>query len=370
MEHRFRLVQEEKNRMELDAKEKQDERSKKSTELEGERSELKENLKKLENDIREHTSDLIALKSLLEDKNAEISRLRKGLTDMGEEENRIRRSKRTLEEDMKAAQNGRIIAERKKNNLMEQRERLSKAKEVEEGRLHSSEKLSVELNGKLVDLQETINEIERQCVQTDKDIETINHLKRQAKEEADLLIVKNSQLRSDKENILKKIEDFELQFRVTNRKLGDISTLITDKDKELESIRTATTYTETKVLTTTEELRKVKTENETLEVLLRKYRDDVEFHKRLRDEEAIQKYRLEEERKRLSHETLMKNIEAQAAKKELERYQDSHYQLLEEKSLVAQELETIRDHASLLESQNQTVLSYYHTSLTKNWIVL
>lgn len=341
--------------MELDAKEQLNEHSLKSAELEAEQASLQSSLKSLESEAGERSSNLAALKSLLEDRNAEVSRLRRGLVDLGEEESCAARARRALEEELKAAQNGRIVAERQRTSLMELRERLNKTKEVEQERIRAGEQLSIELDRRLVDLQGMIDEVEKECERNEMEIEDASQLRRQAKEEADSLLLKNSRLQSDKEKFIKKIEDLELQCRAIDRKLGDASMLIAGRDKELESIRSNTAYTENKVLAATEELRKLKSENETLEALLSKYRNDVEFHKRLRDEETIQKYRLEEERKRLSRETLLKDIEAQTARTQLQRYQDSHSQLLEQNSLAAQELQAIKDHAALLESQNLSV---------------
>ena len=50
-----------------------------------------------------------------------------------------------------------------------------------------------------------------------------------------------------------------------------------------------------------------------------------------------------------------KELLAKSAKRELERVQNVHEDILSEKYRVSQELESIKEHASLLEEQNKKV---------------
>ena len=131
--------------------------------------------------------------------------------------------------------------------------------------------------------------------------------------------------------------------------------MVEDKEKEFAAVRSNSLLVDSKALGAQQELRRFNQENEKLRTLVDKYKDDAQFQKRLRDQESTEKYRLEEEKQRLSKEAILKDIEARTAKKELEKYQDTHGQLIEERVMTSQELQALKEHTHLLESQNDNV---------------
>ncbi len=356
LEHRFRLLQEEKARMDADAKEREDLQLRKSIGIQEDIRRTNEALIDVERQLRDLANKVGAHKALADDKNAELARIKKTLADLTEEGVRLQRAKRAADLDLQAARDGHQTAEEDVSGLIAENDRLKKSRAAAEDRLKDAELEVAQLRRRLADVQTEIDVVEGQRIQKEKEIEAARQARKYTQSEADALIVKSNRLQDEKDMLTKKMNDLDLQLRLANRKLDDVSVLIDAKDKELKSVKSGATYAETKEYATREELRKLKTENETLEILLNKYRNDVEFQKKLRDEEAMRKYQLEEEKKRLSREALLKDIEARTAKKELEKYQDSHERLLEEKVQVAQELEAVKEHADLLESQNATVL--------------
>jgi chromosome segregation ATPase len=356
LEHRFRLVQEEKNRMDADAKERQDLQFRKS-------NALQENLKRsnmaltdIEAEIRDQTRKLDEQKVLIESRNEEIIRLRKTLSDLADEGERIQRAKNSLELELKDAHEDHRTVERQVSDFVEESEQLRKVKAVEENRMREAEAEVEQLRRRLREIQAMSGAAEQEHAQKVREIDEASQFQRYTQGEIDTLTVKNRQLQDDNEILGKKMEELEGQLRLANRKLDDVSRLVDEKEKELKSARTGSAQASGQELATREELRKFRQENENLQTLLDKYKNDAQFHKRLREEEANAKLKLEEEKQRLSREARVKEAEAQNARRELERYQDSHGQLLEERMMTAQELEALKEHASLLESQNENVI--------------
>lgn len=368
LEHRFRLVQEEKIRMDTDAKERQELQFRKS-------SALQENLKRsnialseVEAEIREQTRKLEEQKLLIDNRNEEIIKLRNTLGELADEGDRMQRAKDAVEIELRNAHDEHRTVERQVSGFVEESEQLRKVKAIEEDRMHEAAAEVEQLRRRLRDLQAATNAAEQEHVQKAKEIEEANQLQRYTQGEVESLTVKNRQLQDDNEVLGKKMGELEAQLKLANRKLGDVSQLVDEKEKELKAARTGSAYANGQELATREELRKFRHENENLQTLLDKYKNDAQFHKKLREEEANAKLRLEEEKQKLSKEAMVKEAEAQNARRELERYQDSHGQLLEERMMTAQELEALKEHANLLESQNDNVKLHNNHSSIENLI--
>jgi chromosome segregation protein len=355
LEHKFRLLQNEKNRTEVEARNKEAAQLNQHESLKGEIQRMNLLLYDAEQELRDRLSELSAQKALIENRNVDITRLRKLVADMEDESICIHRARSDLQQELEAAHNARRLAEQGATRRAEDGEVIRRAREAEESRLRNAIAEAEKLSRRLVDLQATVDSIESQSAQKDEEAMAISQMKRQTQDEVDSLTLKNSRLQEEKQALLNKIKDLEAQSRLADRKLEDITVLIDAKEKELKTMRSSSAYVESKEAASRQDLRKLQTENENLQVLLDKYRDDAQLHKQLRDKEAQMKYQLEEEKNRLSREALVKSLEAQTAKKELKRYQGSHDQLLQERAMVSQELEAIKEHANLLESQNMTV---------------
>ena len=366
LEHRFRLLQEEKIRMDSDAKDREEMLFKKNYGLQEDLHKTNEGIVDVERQIRDVSSRLSAHKSIVDDRNAELARLKKNLADLTDESLRLQRARRATELDLQVAHDGHKAAESEVTGLLVESDRLKKSKILGEDRLHNAESEVEKLKRRLAEVQTETNIVDGQRIQKEKDIDAARQSRKYTQGEVEALSIKNNRLLDEKDMLAKKLNDLDVQARLTSRKYDDISVLLDAKEKEYKSIRSASGYAESKEYSTREDLRKIKTENETFQILLDKYRGDVEFQKRLRDDEAMKKYHLEDEKKRLSREAMLKDIEARTAKKELEKYQGSHERLLEENEMVEKELEAVKEHTGLLESQNENLHKELDTFVDTN----
>jgi len=341
--------------MDYDSSERQDSLMKKGATLKDELRRTSEAIVDVDRQIRDLAGRLDAHKALVDDKNAEIQKYKKQLADLGEENTRLARSKRSIEVDLDATKGAHKAAATEADGLADENELLANGKALAEQRLKEAELDVIRLSRKLDEVQLELNEVDKQRLQREKELDIATETKRLNQTEAETLSLRNSRLQDERAGLVQKAKDLELQLNMTNRKINDLLLLIDNKDKELRSIRAGASVAEEREYTTREDLKKLKNENDILQMLLDKYRGDVDKEKKLRDEETMKKYQLEDEKKKLAREALFKDIEARSAKKELEKVQDSRERLLDEKLQVAQELDAIKQHADLLETQNDTV---------------
>eukprot|EP00826_Nyctotherus_ovalis_P004227 TRINITY_DN1089_c0_g1_i12.p1 TRINITY_DN1089_c0_g1~~TRINITY_DN1089_c0_g1_i12.p1 ORF type:complete len:348 (+),score=158.15 TRINITY_DN1089_c0_g1_i12:395-1438(+) len=342
-------------RMDTDAKEREELHYRKSNILQDNLKRSNAALADIEAEIRDQTRKLDEQKALIDSRNEEIIRLRKTLGDLADEGERAQRAKAELELELRNAHDEHRTVERQVSGFAQESEQLRKVKAAEEDRMREAEAEVEQLRRRLRDIQAMTDMAEKEHAQKIREIDEASQLQRYTQAEVDSLAVKNRQMQEENEILGKKMEELESQLRLANRKLDDVSHLVDEKEKELKAARSGSAHANGQELATREELRKFRQDNENLQILLDKYKNDAQFHKRLREEEASAKVRLEEEKQRLSREAAIKEAEALNARRELEKYQNSHGQLLEERIMTAHELEALKEHADLLESQNENV---------------
>ena len=169
---------------------------------------------------------------------------------------------------------------------------------------------------------------------------------------------KNLKLKDEKSNALKKIGDLELLLKQSTKRLDEISGLIKENDREEKSLQSNLEYIKRKDNDNRNEIYRLQAANEGLQMLLNKYRNDMSEHRKFAEEMSNKRTKLQEQKDRLSRETLAKKLEAQTAKEELKKLKGSHGRLMEDHANTAQELEALKDHTLLLESQNWTVFVF------------
>ena len=355
LEHRYRLVEEEMKRIQLNAKESEENSAGRAVEVENEHKKMSAELQNMDEEAGNLSKELERLKPVIEDKNAELAELKKALSISESQSRQMDDDNKSFSRKIKTAQKQYASIEIERGKLRDQQENIKRVRGTEEERIQNGENIAGKLEIQLKELEEVIKENEEQCDITDKKIKDVNHLRQLEREEADRFILENRDLQHNKGNLFKKIDDLELQNKLVDRKLDDIIGAIANRDKDLNGISSKLGYAEDRKASAMDQLRKIKIDNENLQALLDNYRDEANKEKQLRNEEVAQKYRLEEEKERLFRIAKNKEFEAQSAKRELEKYNDSHYQLLEEKSMISQELEALKNHAAVLESQNHNV---------------
>ena len=355
LEHRFKIVQEEKSRIDRDARDRDELHLQKHESLQTDSRVLRSTLEAKDAELRDIRANIASYKTLADEKNYEIERLKKDAAQFDVENASLLRQKRNAETDLALAHDTKSVAENESQRLLLENDQLAKKQADAETNLHATDLEIARLSRAIEAAELEYGREQREVTQAERDLDLARQGRKLNQAEADKQLVLNSRLQEEKEALALRTKDLDLQVLRANQKLDDALALLATREKELRDMRAGTAYADEKGYAVTEQLRKAQKENETLHILLGKYRDDVDYHKRLREEESLKKYQLSAEKKRLEREALSKSIEAQSAKRELERVQDKHEQILGEKDQLTDELDAMKQHANVLESQNVTV---------------
>lgn len=373
LEHRYKLLQEEKNRTERDSRDRDELSFKKNDSLQSDIRVLNASIDEKRILIKDLNSELLALKDLTNAKNLEISRVKHELEEGIARNNELKKSKRHLEDEWS------IESDKKKNANIEidrlnvLNDELSKAEADVAGKAKDNEleiyrlsKRIDELNGQITDTEEIKKQKEIELRVTFED-------KENNQKEIDRLLLLNDDYAKDNKSLDSKSKELEYEILKVNKRLDSTFDDIGFKDKDLKQLRAGLSYAQEKGYENKEQIKKVQKDNEFLQSLLEKYRGDIDFQRRLRNEEVSKKIELEQEKKLLEREVMSKQLEAHSAKKELEKIQDVKERLLDDHYQMNQELGALKDHAGLLESQNKNVnnvisnLHSYTESLKLLW---
>ena len=353
------MLQDEKYRAEKDSKEREVLGWQKTDNLQAELQMLNDTLANRQRDLKDIDAELYAYKSLLDEKNGEIARLKKDLTGHEEESFFLSKEKRAVEGELLASRDSRLVAQNEVDTLAAGNERLAKEKAMIEERARATELDALRLRSQIGELETRLAIAKKDRAQKEAELDIVLDGKKTIKEDANKLSAYNGQLSGESQDLSNSVKSLELQLARARQKCDDSFALLDAKEKELARAKSGLTYSEDRSLNATAEFRKLRQDNETLQRLLDSYRKDVDFQKKLREIEATKKLEVELEKRKLENEALSKDLEARSAKKELEKVKDHHDQILEDKYQLNQELNALKEHTDILESQNTTVWYEY-----------
>lgn len=170
--------------------------------------------------------------------------------------------------------------------------------------------------------------------------------------EVERMVLLNTKLLDDKRALELKARELEGFIITLDGKIKNTINLIHLKEKEIQDAKNSINYTEVKNFEALEQLRKLNKEKETFELLMNQYKKDADLNKKLRDDKAMKALELERQKKKLESIYSSKEMEALIAKKDLEKVGTSHLKLKEDNLYLNQELDALKNHASVLENQN------------------
>ncbi len=139
------------------------------------------------------------------------------------------------------------------------------------------------------------------------------------------------------------------------RKYEDTSYILDNKEKELNQARRMVDYEESKNYEAKDKVRKLERENQTLGYLAESHKKEAMVNRRLREDEAERNIELSMGKRSLEKRAREKEFEAYSALQEKDRIAERQGELLEENYYKSQELDALKEHADVLDSQNYKV---------------
>ena len=354
-EHYLKLLRDEKFRAERDAKEREDALQLKINDLQDDLKRLNALLGEKQIQLKSTDNELIKIRQLYEEKINEVAGLKAEITRLEDELRRAQISNRDLQTKVEVANSQSRTANEEINSLVLMNEKLAKLnnEEIMKGR-DLTDKYHI-LEGKYKDLQLENDVLRRTNSVKEQQISDVESSRRVAQNEIEVLRGNCNQYEAHLDNRDRKIKDMEDQLAELNSHLTITLSKIDSRENYITTLNEKNVKAEERAIRAEGELIRLQNECKTLKDLLGKYRSDIEVQKKLREDQIFQKYELEQQKKKLEREALSKDIEARTAKRELEMVQGSKGRLLDERYQLNQELEALKEHAEILETQNSNV---------------
>jgi len=355
LEHRFRLLQEEKTRAEREAHDREDQGYRSNESIQNEIKIVKTSIEDKQKQLKDLSAELAALKELAGDKTEEISHLKQQIANSVVTTEELSKDKKELENEINFENDKRRAAQIEAEKLSNYNDQIAKEKGLAEDNIAENQLEIKRLNDRISLVNSQISDTDAIIKQRNTELGLTLDTKSNLQHEIDDIIVSNGRLKDENNVNSLKIRDLENELDRLNKRFDEIVAITDVRDKELKAAKSTLSYTEDKSTSVLDQVKQVSRENEVLQSLLDKYRNDVELQKQLRDQEIAKKLEIEAEKKRLEREVLHKDLEARSAKKELEKVQEDKANLLDNHLQLNQELNALKEHTELLHSQNKTL---------------
>ena len=351
LEHQFKMLQEEKLRSESIHKERNAMSWRQDNNSQEELRRIDSILADREKDLRDINANIEDYKSALASKDEELGRLRKDKVIYEENNAKLADDKMHIQRELMEIDKEYTKTKKETDILGMESRILENERAALVGRAREAEDELKIMKRKVQEIEDQLEMAKRGKNQKEEELESIK-VRSPSRDESQRWKQNNEDLERENYEISQRIAEIEAQISVTKKRCNDGSLLLEDRTKKLTELKSEVSYLENQDLKASVDLRKAHEEKELLERMLDRYREDVEFQKRLRQVEASKKIELELEKKKLQSEALSREIEARSARRELERVRDSHGMLLNDKDQMNEELNALKEHAELLESQN------------------
>eukprot|EP00826_Nyctotherus_ovalis_P017670 TRINITY_DN1521_c0_g1_i34.p1 TRINITY_DN1521_c0_g1~~TRINITY_DN1521_c0_g1_i34.p1 ORF type:complete len:317 (-),score=88.60 TRINITY_DN1521_c0_g1_i34:153-1103(-) len=248
-----------------------------------------------------------------------------------------------------------LNVERDSNSLSVLNEQIDKEKFAIEAQVKDAEADILVLRRRIEEVETRLELAQRRKAQKESELAAEISNKNANRDEVTRLNSAGLKIEQEVNELEKELSVLEVRLSNSYKQCDDRNLLLSAKDSELMQVKTALSRAEDRSLAASTDFRKAREDNDTLQRLLDQYKKDVDFQKKLREIEMSKKHELEIEKRRLQNEALSKEIEARSALQSLERVKDSHGQLLGDRVQLDDELNALRQHAEVLETQNMSL---------------
>lgn len=355
LERRFNLLKEEKRHVEVDVNKRDSLSSQTTDNLQAQIRMLENSLATKQKQLKDADSEIYACKTLLGDKDLELGRLKSDQSSRESNNLQLAKENRMIENDIAVMKETCLNVERDSNNLSVLNEQTNKEKFTIEAQVKDAEADILVLRKRIEEVETRLALAQRRKAQKESELAAEISSKNANRDEVTRLSSAGLKVEQEVSELEKELSVLEVRVSNAYKQCDDRCLLLSAKDSELIQVKTALSRAEDRSLAAGADFRKAREDNDTLQRLLDQYKKDVDFQKKLREIEMSKKHELEIEKRRLQNEALSKEMEARSALESLERVRDSHGQLLGDRMQLDDELNALKQHAEVLETQNMSL---------------
>lgn len=355
LQHRYNLIEEEKKHSEKEAKELEELNSKKSSELEGRFQEADNLVKEKENKLEEKKIEKLAFIELSQKKSEELQKIKKQLNEIANNNENLIREKAKIEEEIEIEMSKKPASQQELDELRAFNDPLMREHSKLFDKYKEKEQEEIRLAKKLEDAGARLKNLESINVHRLIQTEQAEEDKKKNQFDIERLIPENKRLEEENDNLKFQCKDIERKVDIDNKRLDSILIQLNSKDKEIQNAEYELNCEKNKYSELEATKRKLKTDNENLSSLFGKYKGEINLYKQMREEEIDEKLELEKEKERLEEELKKIELEAKSSKLTLAEAQENQEKNLEAHNELSEELEALKNHIKLLETQNKGV---------------
>lgn len=355
IEHSFKLLQDEKIRLERDNKDREDILQNKIDNLQNDIKRINVILEEKHKQLKDTDTQLIHCKETLEERNKELAKSKKDFLKTSEEYNRVAEDKKAIEIDLSIALENKNAAQIEIDRLIELNEKLTNQYKDLDAKDKEIIAENINLCRDIANLSDQKGLLQTQLQSRENELDSIKQSKKAIERELEETKLQNIKTEEEKLELVQKLEELHGEFKKLQADMTDTFAIVDAKEEELKVMQKNLNNSEEKNISLEQKLILITKEKEQYQLLSEEYKDELMTQQKLKEEEKAKKYELEQEKKRIEREAITKDLEARTAKRELEKLHDHKEKLQEENIQVSQELEALKQHATLLETQNSSV---------------
>ena len=353
IEHNFKLLEQEKYKADREAKERDGGYQKKITNMDEDYKKLNELLAAKHQQLKEVESELLKAKEVINEKSTEILVLRAQFETNREEMLKHTEERKSMEKEFTSVVDARKSMQLELDRVVSLNDRLTKANRES---MDKERERSIE-NGKqgkhIDELNVEIEIIHKEFEQKQKELEIVKESKKATQKDLDKATITITKLQDELSRVGVNSKDLDDDRTSLNKRLNETIEILGSKEEEIRALQKSLNAYEERMMDGDNISAKLGQDYDLLKLSFDKCEDELNRQKQLIADEVGLRRQLEAENKRLERELISKDMEVKSSKKETDKVTVN--QLLEERYQLTQECEALREHASILQTQNQSV---------------
>jgi len=303
--------------------------------------------------LKEVESELLKAKEVINEKSTEILVLRAQFETNREEMLKHTEERKSMEKEFTSVVDARKSMQLELDRVVSLNDRLTKANRES---MDKERERSIE-NGKqgkhIDELNVEIEIIHKEFEQKQKELEIVKESKKATQKDLDKATITITKLQDELSRVGVNSKDLDDDRTSLNKRLNETIEILGSKEEEIRALQKSLNAYEERMMDGDNISAKLGQDYDLLKLSFDKCEDELNRQKQLIADEVGLRRQLEAENKRLERELISKDMEVKSSKKETDKVTVN--QLLEERYQLTQECEALREHASILQTQNQSV---------------
>ena len=353
IEHNFKLLEQEKYKADREAKERDAGYQKKITNMDEDYKKLNELLAAKHQQLKETESELLKAKEVINEKSTEIIVLRAQFETNKEETLKHTEERKSMEKEYNGIIEARKSMQVELDRVITLNDRLTKANKesIDKERERSVENGSQEKH--IDELNTEIEMVRKDFEQKLKELEIVKESKKATQKDLDKATITITKLQEELSRVGDNSKDLDEDRTSLNKRLNETIEILGCKEDEIKALQKSLNAYEERMMDGDNISVKLGQDYDLLKLSFDRCEEELIRQKQLMTDEVSLRRQLESENKRLERELISRDMEVKSSKKESDKVTVN--KLLEDRYQLTQECEALREHASILQTQNQSV---------------